>query len=118
MSKKENKTIGRIGEDLALSFLQEKGFVLVQRNWGKKWGEIDIICMDQGVLVFVEVKTKRGVLFGSPEEMVGWRKLSQIQRIASVHPNPKGHPVRIDVVAVVLTREGVPVRTTHYEAVY
>lgn len=118
MSKQQNKTTGRYGEDLAVKFLEDKGYRVVERNFGNKWGEIDIICQAHDTLVFVEVKTKKGELFGSPEQMVGLYKLQQIQKTASLYRPSHDVPVRIDVVAIVLSRDDIPIRITHYEAVY
>ena len=58
--------IGRIGEDLACEYLKNKGFQIIERNFRKPWGEIDIIAKEKnGALVFVEVKTMRQ--FGNAE---------------------------------------------------
>ena len=64
-----NRDTGRIGEDLAGKLLQEKGYAIIKRNFRTRFGEIDLICKDGDTLVFIEVKTKRGLDFGSPEEM-------------------------------------------------
>lgn len=119
MGKQSNKLIGRLGEDLAADYLQKQGYEILSRNWGNKWGEIDIIArITPGVLVFVEVKTKVGNQFGAPHEMVNSRKLFQIQRMASLFPAGINQPKRIDVVAVVLTREKKLQSLNHYQAVY
>ena len=58
MKKETDKQkIGRIGEDTAARFLVKKGFSVVERNYRKKWGEIDIIAKKDGIFRFVEVKT-------------------------------------------------------------
>ena len=118
MDRTKNKLIGKIGEDEAAKFLQKKGYVIVERNWGSKWGEIDIIAKDKDVTIFVEVKTKKGMDFGSPEEMVGPRKLNQIQRMANTYYQAANSPKRIDVVAIVLSWDLAIERINHYEAVY
>lgn len=96
--------------------------MVLERNWGNKWGEIDLICQDSQTLVFVEVKTKKGDWFGSPEEMVNRRKLEQVQRMAVTYKSNFEGSRRIDVVAVVLRPQadiGNEVeRIDHYEAVY
>ena len=53
----EKQKIGRIGEDIACTFLVKRGFFVIHRNYRKKYGEIDIICEKDGMLHFVEVKT-------------------------------------------------------------
>jgi len=87
------------------------------KNWGAKWGEIDLICTKNNVLVFVEVKLKMGDRFGSPEEMVNKRKLGQIMRMAEVYES-KLVQKRIDVVAIVMDETTKEVeRISHYEGV-
>src|SRR3990170_1285321 len=116
MTKSQNKTTGKIGEDLAASYLKDKGYEILDRNWGNKWGEVDIIGKDKETIVFVEVKTKVGYLFGTPEEMVGKKKLSQIQKIAAFYLPAENSPKRIDVVAIVLSPDLTPERINHYQA--
>lgn len=116
--KTHNKQVGKIGEDFAYEFLLKKGFTILERNWGNKWGEIDIIAKDGDILVFIEVKTKIGINFGTPEEMVNPRKLIQIQKIASSYLHTANSPLRIDVVAVILSPDKTLKTLNHYQAVY
>ena len=118
MSKILNKTTGKIGEDLACDYLIKKGYQILERNWGNKWGEIDIIARDKETVVFVEIKTKVGISFGTPEEMVNPKKLAQIQRLASTYPLAKNNQLRIDVVAVILKPDQNIQSINHYPAVY
>lgn len=113
-----NKKTGALGEDLATEALRKKGYEILKRNFSNKFGEIDIIAKDKNVLVFVEVKTKKGEEFGSPEEMVGRGKLHRIKNMAAIYLNGKDVLCRIDVVAVVLGQNDELVRLTHYENVY
>lgn len=55
--KTERQITGKIGEDIAETFLVKRGYSIVERNYSKKAGEIDIICKKDGILHFVEVKT-------------------------------------------------------------
>lgn len=113
-----NRATGRQGEDLAADYLQGKGFEILERNFSNKFGEIDIIAKNKEVLVFVEVKAKKGVNFGMPEEMVGKGKLAKIRHMATIYLNGKEVPCRVDVVAVVLGENNEVMRLTHYENVY
>ena len=113
-----NKTIGREGEKLAEEYLVKRGYKILERNWGSKWGEIDLICKRKNTLVFVEVKTKTGEEFGSPEEMVNRRKLEKVKRMAATYRLKVNGLRRIDVVAVVLNYDGSVGRIDHYENVY
>jgi len=116
--KKNNKQTGFRGEDIAASYLQNKGYTLLERNFSNKFGEIDIIAKDKTVLVFVEVKTKIGVEFGLPEEMVGKGKLNKIQHMANLYMKGKLLPCRIDVIAIVFNDDYTVKRLTQYENVY
>jgi putative endonuclease len=82
--KKNNKVTGNKGEEIAAKYLENKGYLLVERNFRTRFGEIDIVCWDGPILVFVEVKTKIGHDFGEPEDMVNKSKLAQVERMGEV----------------------------------
>ena len=80
----DNKTLGNIGEDLAVRFLEKKGMKILQRNFRYGKEEIDIIVYDptEEQLIFVEVKTRRSQKYGLPEQSVNWSKQKAIQKVA------------------------------------
>ncbi len=95
--------LGRYGEDVATRFLVAKGWTILGRNWRCRQGEIDIVALDGDDVVFVEVKTRRGVAFGSPAEAVTREKLARLRRLAAtwLATEDRGFAgVRIDVVAI------------------
>ena len=130
--KKFNRQTGRKGENEAKKLLRKKGYKVLEMNWGSKWGELDLVCLDrrdaphqtvQGndIVVFVEVKAKTGDGYGAPWQMVGRRKLDQVKRIGEMYLTEKGwqdRPCRIDVVGVVFNRAGKVTNIDHYENVY
>ncbi len=59
-----------IGENAAAEFLKKKGYVILERNFRKGYGEIDIIAVKKGTLVFVEVKTRSSDKFGTPLDAI------------------------------------------------
>ena len=113
-----NTVTGKKGEEIASEFLKNKGYEIVERNWRNKFGEIDIIAKKDNVLVFGEVKTKIGELYGLPEEMVGRGKLQKVRNMATVYLKGKEISCRIDVIAIVLADNGSVSRINHYENVY
>ncbi len=113
-----NRETGRLAEDLATQALRDKDYQILERNFANKFGEIDIIAKDKNVLVFVEVKAKKGEQFGTPEEMINPRKLWKIRSMANLYMRRNDLPCRIDVVAVVLSENNSVLRLTHYENVY
>ncbi|MFH0905363.1 MAG: YraN family protein [bacterium] len=97
-----NKILGRQGEDQAARFLEAQGYRIVSRNLTTRFGEIDLVAQDQGVLVFVEVKARSTTEFGTPAEAVTLAKLAKIRRVIAdfvAHSHWSG-PVRFEVVAI------------------
>ena len=102
------KSVGQIGEDLAVSFLKKQKYKIIERNYRIRGGEIDIIALDGQTLVYVEVKTRTSHQFGLPVESVTPSKLNFLVRAAKFYRNNRGHQnlpeaERIDVVAVDFT---------------
>ncbi len=97
--------LGKIGEDLAVEYLRKHGYRILERNFKKRYGELDIIALDGKTLVFVEVKTRIGREFGKPEEAVTPWKLREV--IQTAHFYKMLHPelpesLRIDVIGIEL----------------
>jgi len=101
---------GRTGEDLAARWLSEKGFSVLQRNWRHGRNEVDIIAGRQGVLHFIEVKSRRSTRYGNPEQSVSQKKLGNVMRGASgwLHRWPAFHRVQYDVLAITLDKDALP----------
>ena len=106
------KKVGRIGEDIAAQFLERKGYRVIEKNYRKPWGEIDIIAEKGGTVRFVEVKAVSRESFpdGSremdyrPEEMVDLRKLRKLARTANLYMErtKDEREFQIDVVGVIM----------------
>jgi len=103
---------GREGEDLACNFLYEKGFQIVQRNYHyHNRGEIDIIALDGCTLVFLEVKYRKNLEYGEPEEGITRSKINQIKKLAEAYlyeNNIEGVDCRFDVIAILEPEGGEP----------
>lgn len=101
---------GTWGEDLALRYLERRGYGLVERNYRTRYGELDLIVRKGDTLVFVEVKLRRGTGFGDPLEAVTPRKRTTIRSLAEqylLEREPAFDTVRFDVVGI-LTDGEVP----------
>lgn len=112
--------LGKIGEDLASSYLSRKGYTIIDRNFKARYGEIDLICIHDNTLVFVEVKTRIGQTYGKPEESVTTKKLAEVVKTAQyyvvTHSNlPEAQ--RIDVIAIEMATDNVIVAFRHIESV-
>lgn len=79
MTSATRKETGKWGEDYVLDFLQKKGYTLVQKNYHCRFGEADLIVLDEsGLLTCVEVKTRRSKKYGPAEYCVGKKKLKAL----------------------------------------
>jgi putative endonuclease len=108
---------GREGEDLAALHLQAAGYHLLERGYRTRLGEIDLIASHRGILVFVEVKTRRGARFGTPAEAVHPLKQARLARLALQYLGARGRhdaTCRFDVIAVTLRPPDAP-RVEHFE---
>ena len=77
-----NKRLGNIGESLAVDYLKNNKYTIIQTNYKNKIGEIDIIAKDKDVLVFIEVKTRSSIAFGLPKEAITKNKIFKIKNTA------------------------------------
>jgi putative endonuclease len=101
----QNKVIGKLGEDIAANHLQVNGYKILQRNFRTRFGEIDIVAQDGKYVVFVEVKTRRGLKFGYPREAVDQFKQSRIKNMSTLYLAKKKlleALVRFDVVEIII----------------
>ena len=112
----DRQGVGRRGEELAARYLQELGLTVIDRNVRMAWGEIDLVARQGDELVFVEVKTRIGDQSTAPDEIVGVGKLARLERMSAAYVERLGDPDvdwRVDVVAVVIGRDGRVVRIDH-----
>ena len=98
--------LGAWGEELAASYLQRKGYEIVERNWKSGHRDIDIIAMDGSVMVFVEVKTRRNRMFVEPEEAIDYMKLRNLR--ASINHYVKFKHISCDIRLDAITIVGTP----------
>lgn len=115
MNEKQN--IGKLGEDIAVKYLENNRFNILERNYRKPWGEIDIIALEkkrlfskQGKeLVFFEVKTQKNYLEWRPEENVNEHKKHQLSRIIATYLKEQrvseSQEWRVDILAIKLNME-------------
>ena len=111
---KQKIELGQKGEDIAWKYLQNKGYELITRNYRcHRWGELDIIMRDGKYLVFVEVRTKKNTIHGTPIETIDYSKRRQIERMARLYLTKEKIPedtfCRFDVVGIVIPNNKEPI---------
>lgn len=128
----QKSEVGRIGEDIAVEYLKNQGYRIVERNHRQTFGELDIVCQDPDrTLVFVEVKTMRH--FGDnleskeqimPEDQMTKSKYLKTAKIAAAYAgfNPKlineKRGWRIDLLAILIGLRGECVNVKHYKNIF
>ncbi len=81
----EKRSIGNMGETLVASYLEEKSYQILERNYNKPYGEIDIIAMKDDIVCFVEVKARKSIKYGYPREAVNYYKQQRIIRASQMY---------------------------------
>ena len=118
--KPHNTTLGARGEEIAAIYLErECDWIILDRNWRCRDGEIDIIAYDDEDVVFVEVKTRSSAFSGDPLEAVDFHKLRTLQGLATRWvTEQKGYipSYRIDVIGICFGGEAPTL--THIEQVF
>ncbi|HYF27586.1 MAG TPA: YraN family protein [Baekduia sp.] len=115
------RALGRLGEDLAAQHLERLGYAIVARNHRTRHGELDLVACDGRVLVFCEVKARRGT--GRPWDALGPAKQQQVRRMARAYladapDRPRVPGLRFDAIGVVLDGRGRLVRLDHLEGAF
>ena len=114
------QALGRYGEDTAARMLQGCGYLIVERNWRRAGGEIDLVARDGDCWVFVEVKTRHGHASGWAEDGMTARKAERITNLGQAWLAEQGLAEvdwRIDLVAIELDARGAVSRVNHVKAV-
>ncbi|MFI5060669.1 MAG: YraN family protein [Actinomycetales bacterium] len=103
--------LGRRGESVAANWLEQHGYVVIERNWRCGAGEIDLVLSRGETTVFAEVKTRTSVAYGHPFEAITVQKTRRLRRLAAEwcrQNAPGAERIRIDAVAVVDAWSAIP----------
>jgi putative endonuclease len=114
------QALGAWGERTAEAYLRVSGITIIDRNWRRREGEIDLVALDAETVVFCEVKTRRGTAFGTGVEAVVGLKARRLRRLAAAwlaENGGHGREIRFDVVSVTPVRRGEP-RIDHVKGAF
>ena len=114
----EHNDLGKQGEELAVDFLQQNGYEILETNWIFQKAEIDIIAQKGTVLAVVEVKTRSSIEFGLPQEFVKRKKIQLLVKAVNeyVISNELDVEVRFDIIAIY--KEGNEYKLDHIEEAF
>ncbi len=105
MNGLSHKYLGKTGEKFAEEYLQKTGYKILEKNFRCKAGEIDLIVKKDGVVTFIEVKTRKSLSFGEPEESIDFLKIKKIRNSANYFisiKNLNGFDYSFDVISIKL----------------
>lgn len=111
MPLQDRADIGTLGEEETLAQYRRRGYRLLARNWRSPLGELDLVLSRGDLVVFCEVKTRRGAGFGGPHEAVTWKKQRKLRQLAEAflsNSGAKSVAVRFDVASVMAAGRGKP----------
>ncbi|GAB7388124.1 YraN family protein [Bacillaceae bacterium] len=120
MVARNKKETGKIGERIAKEFLLRKGYRLIAENFACRLGEIDLIFQHGPHVIFVEVRTRRTLRYGTAQESVDGRKREKLRKVAAYFLSQRSwhhRPVRFDVVSVRLIDGECP-QVEHLEGAF
>ncbi len=102
-------SLGNKGEDIAVNYLLNNGYRIMERNWRFHHKEVDIIAADQSDIIFIEVKTRTDERYGSPEEAVDYKKQVFLIEAAEEYVilNNIDANIRFDIISIIL-KSGIP----------
>src|SRR6218665_58192 len=111
----EHNELGKLGEELAVEFLQQNGYDILETNWTFKKAEIDIIAQKENILAVVEVKTRSSIEFGLPQDFVSPKKIQLLVKAVNEYivSNDLDVEVRFDIIAI--SKEDKTYRIEHLE---
>jgi putative endonuclease len=99
--------LGKQGEKLAVNFLEQKGYEILDENWVHGKAEVDIIAYLNKQIIFVEVKTRSSTYFGQPEDFVSLAKQKQMELAAAEYIELMNHSgeIRFDIISVIFDQK-------------
>lgn len=117
MLKYQKLVTGKLGEEIARRYLENKRFEILSQNYRTRYGEIDLVAKDKNELVFIEVRTKTKENFGTPEETLNRKKIAKLRKNALAYTAKIGWqgPIRLDALCLILDQNNQPSRIDHYQ---
>ncbi|HTG66882.1 MAG TPA: YraN family protein [Flavobacterium sp.] len=98
----EHNELGKLGEKLAVEFLQKNGYTILETNWTFQKAEVDIIAQTEDTLAIIEVKTRSSIDFGLPQDFVNPKKIKLLTKAIDNYVVEKDLDlnVRFDIIAI------------------
>ena len=102
----EHNELGKLGEEMAVEFLQKDGYGILETNWTFQKAEIDIIAQKENILAIIEVKTRSSLEFGLPQDFVKPKKIQLLTKAVDAYVNEKDLDVQVRFDIIAIHKEG------------
>jgi putative endonuclease len=98
----EHNELGKLGEEMAVEYLQKDGYIILETNWTFQKAEIDILAQKENILAVIEVKTRSSIEFGLPQDFVKPKKIQLLVKAVDAYVSKKDIDVnvRFDIIAI------------------
>ena len=111
----DHNDLGKLGEELAVEFLEKNGYSILETNWTFQKAEVDIIAKKDSILAVVEVKTRSSIDFGLPQDFVKPKKIQLLVKAINEYVISKDLEVEVRFDIIALNREGKGFKIEHLE---
>ncbi len=110
--------LGKLGEELAVDFLQQNGYAILETNWVFQKAEIDIIAQKENVLAIVEVKTRSSIDFGLPQDFVKPKKIQLLVKAVNEYVTSRDLDVEVRFDIIAINKEANDFHIEHIEEAF
>lgn len=102
------KTLGKLGENIAIDYLKDANYCILEKNFKCRFGEVDIIAKKNNILIFIEVKTRTSLNYGHPSEAIDNFKIKKLRNIADFYTIEKNleqnYDIGFDVISILISK--------------
>jgi putative endonuclease len=114
----EHNDLGKLGEELAVDFLQKNGYEILETNWVFQKAEIDIIAQKENILAVVEVKTRSSIEFGLPQDFVKPKKIQLLVKAINEYVTSRDLDVEVRFDIIAINKEASNFNIEHIEEAF
>jgi len=104
--KRQKNSLGKLGENESILYLQELGFKILEKNFFHKYFEIDIIAEKNNIIYFIEVKTRSSTVFGNGYDSISNRKIEKIKKGAEYYIHTQSRDIEVQLWGIFITISG------------
>lgn len=117
-----NKKVGEFGEELAISFLKKRGYIIIDKNVKLSYKELDVVAKIKQKIVFIEVKTRTNNTLGTAENAMSAKKLHHLKKAVSMYVNNQKNidqnNIRLDLICIDINKDDKIANIKHFKDIF